>query len=306
MIADAHYDLLTIIYLAIKNDCLESLKHHCRQIYGTQIKGGMLALYFTNSELMRTELGIKRREIKPLKMLTMVDKVIKEHDLLPTPDHFLYAIEGMDYIKLQELEKLYKLGVRVIAPVWNNQNRYGSGIYSTQGLTAEGTKLIHKLIDLRVVIDLSHANEATFWDIIGIAKTALKNGKKPLIIASHSNCYALTAHPRNLKDEQLLAIKALKGFIGLAAVPSFCEIKDLEIQDAYLEHFKHVKGLFGDTKNIMIAIDDCSFIDTRTIYNYEEIGIKMKQLLQKEFNLEEIADIASNNYFRLLKLIKAS
>ena len=52
------------------------------------------------------------------------------------------------------------------------------------------------------MIDVSHAGEQTFWDII-------KTTQKP-IIASHSSVYTLCPHYRNLNDEQLSALKFLE------------------------------------------------------------------------------------------------
>ena len=53
----------------------------------------------------------------------------------------IYSIEGCDYIKdLEELENLYKLGLRNILLVWNNENKYGSGNKSDKGVDYGNSK----------------------------------------------------------------------------------------------------------------------------------------------------------------------
>ena len=108
---------------------------------------------------------------------------------------------------LEELEELYNLGLRAILPVWNNENKYGSGLKSDKGLTAKGKDLVKKAIDLGIIIDLSHANPNTFDGIIDVISNEQQKGKSPIVIASHSNCRSLCDRKRNLTDEQLIKLK---------------------------------------------------------------------------------------------------
>ena len=64
---------------------------------------------------------------------------------------------------------------------------------------------------------MSHIGEKSFWDTIAITK-------KP-IIASHSSVYNLCPHFRNLKDDQIVAIKNTNGFIGLNPYPFFIDFR---------------------------------------------------------------------------------
>ena len=64
-----------------------------------------------------------------------------------------------------------------------------------------------------MVIDTSHNNVKTFWDIYD-------NTTLPFI-ASHSNSYTLCPHKRNLNDEQIKAIGERKGLIGINAYKYF-------------------------------------------------------------------------------------
>jgi membrane dipeptidase len=58
-----------------------------------------------------------------------------------------------------------------------------------------------------ILIDLSHLNEAGFWDV---AETTTKP-----IVASHSNANALAPAARNLTDKQLDAVRDSQGLVGI-------------------------------------------------------------------------------------------
>ena len=67
------------------------------------------------------------------------------------------------------------------------------------GLSPYGRKVVKEMNRLGIMIDLSHAAESTFWDV-------LKYSKAPVIV-SHSSASAIYRHDRNLTDEQLRACR---------------------------------------------------------------------------------------------------
>lgn len=268
---DYHYDLLTEVYLNRNN--LQFLKERYNKAYNkNNITGGIFNLFFMTEKEMEDELGILKEEINLKKMLFEVHKLIRENDLIPAGTKYVYGIEGLDYLEnLDDLEYLYNLGVRSVNPVWNNENKFGGGAMSNPnvGLKPLGKELIEKLVDTGITIDLSHANEKTFWDIVNVVEYLNKNGKKANVIASHSNAKALCDVPRNLTDEQLLAIKRLGGTVGVVSVKKFCKAGDENAVtiDDYYNQFKYISNLFGGTKQIGIATDDMSYYPTDVEYN---------------------------------------
>ena len=129
----------------------------------------------------------------------------------------LLHIEGAEAVSpdLHELELLYDLGLRSVGPVWSRKNIFAEGVNfsfpSTPdqggGLTEVGKDLIRYCNQQKILIDLSHLNEAGFWDIANISE-------KPLV-ATHSNVHALCPSPRNLTLSQLEAIAESNGIVGL-------------------------------------------------------------------------------------------
>lgn len=128
-----------------------------------------------------------------------------------------FGLEGGHMIEndLNKLENLYNRGVRYMTLTWNNSNSWATSasdetsgiVLEHKGLTNFGRKVIHKMNELGMIVDISHVGEQTFWDVIGTTS-------KP-IIASHSSVYALCPHPRNLKDDQLEAIAKNGGVVSV-------------------------------------------------------------------------------------------
>lgn len=164
---DCHYDLLTYIYINRNN--LKEVKKHCKKIFKNNINSGIFNLFYMSEKEMEKDLKIKKEEIDVINNLKMVDKLIKENHLIPNSINYVFGIEGLDFLnKIDEIDKIYNLGVRSVNIVWNNDNKFGGGAKGNKnrGLTPLGKKLVIKLVDKNIAIDLSHANEKTFYDII--------------------------------------------------------------------------------------------------------------------------------------------
>lgn len=128
-----------------------------------------------------------------------------------------FHFEGAEAIdtELYALDTWYAAGLRSLGLVWSRDNLFGSGVpfaYPSSpdtglGLTEAGQRLVTRCNELGVMIDLSHLNEAGFWDVAKISPHPL--------VATHSNAHALCASSRNLTDKQLDAIKDSQGVVGL-------------------------------------------------------------------------------------------
>ena len=125
------------------------------------------------------------------------------------------AIEGGEALmgRLGNLDHFYNRGVRIMTLTWNRENElgYGQATGSTNGLKPFGEECVRRMDELGMIMDISHINEAGFWD-------AHRLSTRPYM-ASHSNAYALAAHPRNLTDAQITAIVERGGIVGLAFYP---------------------------------------------------------------------------------------
>lgn len=312
---DMHYDLLTILYFNFKdNNSLankQKVIEDCKKIYNNNILGGLINLYFMSEKEMKEELGIDKEElydvtamfIKSIKYL----ELLKDNDIIPNDINFLYSIEGCDYIKSnEELEVLYNLGLRSILPVWNEKNKFGSGNRSDLGLTDLGIELIKKAIDLGIIIDVSHANQKTFNDIIDVIKEEQINGKEPIVIASHSNVRSLCDVRRNLTDEQLIKLKEVGGYIGLLTNGNFLSLDNEQIdkskrQENFIKHLKYIYEVIGFSDDrILLSTDDMNFNPDPSYHNLEafkldSVSVDMREKLSQYFETSFIDKIMVEN-----------
>lgn len=146
------------------------------------------------------------------------------------------ALEG----NLTHLRMLYRLGVRQMGLTWNYANEVADGIQEERGggFTRFGRELLAEMQRLRMVVDVSHLSERAFWEVMDVPDLA--------VVASHSNCRAICRHPRNLTDDQIRALIAKGGLIGLNFIPFFLNDQDdrAEVDDLY-RHIDHLCALGG-------------------------------------------------------------
>ena len=309
---DCHYDLLT--YILIKKDEKEFLRNYCKNVYKKDnITGGIFNLFYMTEQEMKEELGIEKNKINLIENLKEVKEYIRLNKIIPDNINYIFGIEGLDYLeKIDDIDILYSLGLRSTNPVWSNKNKFGGGVRANkeEGLTKLGKILIEKLVNKKIAIDLSHANETTFFDIINICKKMKKEGKDPIVFASHSNAKKVCNVPRNLTDEQILAIKELGGIVGVVSIKNFCidtdDIcnKNIDYEQKYIENITYIKNILGGVDNIAVATDDMKyyFIDPEyyqniNIYSHFNVKEKLKKALEKnEYNEIQIKKILEDNF----------
>ena len=168
----------------MKKEDKEFLKNYCNKVYNkNNITGGIFNLFYMSEQEMKDEIGMFENQINVIENLKEVKQYIEENILISNDINYIFGIEGLDYLeKVEDIDILYSLGLRSTNIVWNNENQFGGGAKASEdcGLTELGKELIKKLIQKRIAIDLSHANEKTFWDIILGKHKKLKNNKSNL------------------------------------------------------------------------------------------------------------------------------
>lgn len=304
---DMHYDLLSVIYQCYLRMDYSYLEEWLANYNSDNVSGVIANLYFMNKDEMIEEFGESLTEINVYDMFKKATEVFKEY---ASGLDVIFSIEGCDYIKdVNELERLYELGLRNILLVWNNPNKYGSGNRGSYGLTDEGKEFLRKAIDLGISIDLSHMNEKTFKDTIELIKEEKEAGKSVKVLASHSNSYSVCPHLRNLDDEELRALKELDGIVGVVEYSEFVldnTASDEKLREAYLKNVRHIVDIMG-IDNVGVASDDMTFdnyffsgLGGKMVFDYKTIKSDLVELLSTEFNEEEIEKILYKNVYNKL------
>lgn len=136
------------------------------------------------------------------------------------------------------LEAFHALGVRVIQPTYNVRNRLGDGCMerANSGLSKLGRAAIARMNELRIVVDLAHVGERTSLE-------AIEASSAPVIV-SHGNACGVYQSRRNLTDEQIRAVAATGGVIGVCAFPGFVRADSPDL-DALIDHVDYLSSLAG-------------------------------------------------------------
>lgn len=161
-------------------------------------------------------------------------------------------IEGAEAIgpDLDALYAFHAIGLRSLGPVWSRQTVFGHGVPfafpsspdTGPGLTAAGSDLVRLCNEMRILIDLSHLNEAGFNDVAKLSDAPL--------IATHSNAHALTPSSRNLTDRQLAMIRESSGMVGVNFAVGFLAEDGRKSDDIgfdpILRHLDHLIEHLGE------------------------------------------------------------
>jgi len=153
---------------------------------------------------------------------------------------------GIHLDRLELIDEIAQDGVKMVTLTWNAANPIASGSEAQGGLTSYGRQAVRALEDRSIVIDVSHLNDESFWDVARVAR-------RPFA-ASHSNARSVCAHPRNLTDDQFRAIVDAGGLVGINYYRAFISNRveghdapaDGEVTfdelAAHVEHFLHLGG----------------------------------------------------------------
>ena len=163
---------------------------------------------------------------------------------------------------------------------------------ATKGLTAFGRKVVKEMNKLGMMIDISHASESTFWDVI-------KYSKDP-IFASHSSVKALCNSDRNLTDDQLRALAKNGGVIQICIYGGYLnnDAKAASVDDVvrHIDHAVKVAGI--DHVGIGSDFDGGGGVLGCKGDN-DMINITVK-LIEKGYSEEDIRKIWGGNFFRVM------
>jgi membrane dipeptidase len=172
-------------------------------------------------------------------------------DIFPGRVNAIVHFEGAEAVApdLSNLDDWFARGLRSLGIVWSRPNAFGEGVPfrfpsspdTGGGLTGAGRDLVHACNRLGVMIDVSHLNEAGFWDVASLSQAP--------IVATHSNAHAVCASTRNLTDPQLDAIGESGGVVGINFATMFLRENGMPGTDAPLEtivrHIDYVASRIG-------------------------------------------------------------
>lgn len=221
------------------------------------------------------------------------------------PPAAVLHLEGAEAIDpdLEALDLWHAAGLRSLGLVWSRPNAFGHGVRfiapsspdTGPGLTDPGRALVRRCSELGVAVDVSHLNEAGFWDVARLAAAP--------IVASHSAVHALCPTTRNLTDSQLDAIGESGGLVGIVFASAFLRPDFADDPDTpmtlIVEHARYVVDRIG-IAHVALGSDFDGATIPRDLGDVAGMPMLLREFSAAGFTDDEIAAIAWSNWRRVL------
>ena len=316
-IFDGHADIWYDVAQKRKNSEENIVKkYHLDRFKAGNVMGGIFIAYLEYNDELDDEkemFHLINSTIHEIKSNSEIFNIIKRkgdfnRGIVEEKLNVIMGVEGLRAIgsNLDWLDTLYELGFRHASLTWNEENDLATGVAGdeSRGLTPIGIEAIKKMEKLGMIIDVSHANEKSFWDIYN-------NTSKPFI-ASHSNAKALCNHRRNLTDEQIKAIASRDGVIGVNAYKHFISLDSHnQTLERFVDHIEHIISLVG-IRHVALGFDFCEYLYTdkkeedinpKGLENVSKAMGIIKELARRGYEESDIRKIAFENFMRIAETV---
>lgn len=275
-----------------KNDCHADLSRMTRYKSCTQVFACFIDPVYKSCAAQRA--------------MELIDTFYQNTKDMPKNVKAILSIEGGEGIdSLSALRNYYRLGVRIAALTWNFSNHIAAGAMEkdeTKGLTEFGKKVVKEMNRLGMLIDVSHLNDKSFYDIADCTEEP--------IIATHSNsravCRSRVICPveRNLTDDQFNVIKQSGGCVGINFFPDFLNESGKAGIDDIVRHIDHFMEIGGED-NIGIGADfdgvDCL---PEGINGVQDTYKVFDRLLQLGYSDNQVEKISHKNFERIFDIVR--
>lgn len=317
---DAHCDIWTDVthhFLAGEHDIFR--KYHYERLKKGGIEGGIFVIWndppFDEDPLKRThqmQAAITQEEPECADILRVVRSY--EEMIQAREEGKMYALIGHEGLKsigedIDMIDEFYAFGARHASLTWNEENPLATGARGNpeRGLTECGRRAVRKIQDLGMILDVSHLNDASFWDLLDAATGP--------VAATHSNCRALCNQARNLTDDQLRELAKTGGIVGLNSFNEFVHPEeDKQTVENLVKHLQHLVEVMG-IEHVGFGFDFSEFCCGATLSAFSSqanpytIGLEdaskvpnvIAEMRRVGFHEEEIEKIAYKNWHRLIK-----
>lgn len=199
---------------------------------------------------------------------------------------------------LQNVKHFATRGVVYITLCHNGDNDIcdsARGCNTHDGVSQFGAEVIREMNDLGIMVDLSHASEKSFFDALEISSTP--------IVCSHSSCRSLCDVPRDLTDEQLLALKQHGGVAQMTLYHGFLCKEGPATIEHFMQHLDHAIRVMGiDYVGIGTDFDGDGGVpglaDSSELINFT------RRLLKLRYNENDIQKIWGGNFLRVMSQVQ--
>lgn len=185
-----------------------------------------------------------------ISIVTSADEVPPHQSGQASPS-VIILLEGADpVISPAQLRDWFDAGLRIVALAWR-ATRYAGGTGAPGPLTDDGIELVKEIDRLKMIHDISHLAEESFWQL-------LDSSAGP-VMASHSNCRTIVDTDRQLSDATICALAGRGAVIGVNLyerflVPTGQPARRATLDDA-IAQVRHICDLVGDAAHVGLGSD---------------------------------------------------
>ena len=235
-----------------------------------------------------------------------VCRVRNREELDDTRLRLMLSMEGVEALEGEAaaFEEWWERGVRSASLTWNHPNEFAGGIDKPeQGLTERGRALVRRFAELGVVLDLAHASEQTWRDVL--------DEEVPFSV-THAGCRAVFDHSRNLAEWQLEALAERGGVLGVMAL-RFVVDPESPTLSRWVDHVDHAVSLMGiehvglgaDFVDQVVTLgqspDGKSSLGLEGFTRPEEYPALVAALQGRGYEGDRLQAIKSENWLRVLR-----
>lgn len=313
MILDIHADIFSDILskrLKGENDIIR--KYHLDKFKNGGINGGIFVFWqdpilkeYYNYNGLKKMMDYAKDEANLSKDFLAIAKNYDEYisGLNNNKITTMMHLEGAKSLEeeIDKVKELYDYGIRTVSLTWNEENKLatGAGANNDSGLKSKGKDFIKLCEELGIIVDVSHANDKTFYDIYDVST-------KP-IIATHSNVRELCNVKRNLMKDQIKLIKETGGIIGINSYIGFIsDNKNKRDLSNLINHIDYIVDLIG-IDSICLGLDYCDYLNldngecTKNLENASKTKNILLELKRRGYSNDDIEKVSYKNFLMFIK-----
>ena len=225
----------------------------------------------------------------------------------------LLGVEGGNQMNnsLAVLREYARLGVRYMTLTWNSSTEWADaavGEVTHNGLNERGRAVIAEMNRIGTIVDLSHVSTATMQDALDVTTLPL--------LFSHSSCFALNPHPRNVPDAILTRLAANDGVQMITFVPAFISADYRRWEDGgsvgekpvvtvahVADHVEHARSVAGvDHIGLGGDFDGCADmpVGLANVSEYPNLFVELSRRGWSDADLEKLG------YQNVLRVLRAN
>lgn len=215
------------------------------------------------------------------------------------------AVQGGNALEhdLSDFERLADGRLVRVTLVHFTRSRIGAAalpsmlVYGDRKLTSFGADFVAALNRQRIFVDLAHISREGFADVLNV-----HDAKQPLLI-THTGCDSVYTHWRNATDDQLRAVAATGGVVGVMFQCQFLGASKVTAETV-VDHLEHIITLVGEDYAALGSDFDGAIIPPRDLKSVLQLPRLVEIMLRRGYGERVIKKVLGQNFLRALSLLR--